>query len=77
MAFWEAQPDQYGVEWHRAKYLSEVEVEDGGVAVYVDVQSLMPGAFRLRLPKDAEQVVIAVAYYGLEPPAARRGVSWR
>jgi hypothetical protein len=41
-AFWEAQPESSGDEWHTAKDVSEVVVTDEGVEVDVDVRSFMP-----------------------------------
>jgi hypothetical protein len=45
-AFWDAQPYNQGVEWHTAKYISDVVVTPEGVAVDVDCQGLMPAAMR-------------------------------
>lgn len=45
-AFWDAQPDSTGPEWHTAKYMSDVVAEAGGLVVYVDCQGFMPAAMR-------------------------------
>lgn len=45
-AFWNAQPDHHGVEWHTVRYISDVVVTSEGVAVDVDCQGLMPAAMR-------------------------------
>jgi hypothetical protein len=45
-AFWDAQPDNAGPEWHTAKYVSDVVVEADGIVVDVDCKGLMPAAMR-------------------------------
>jgi hypothetical protein len=45
-AFWEAQFDHDGAEWHTAKYFSEPRVTEVGVEVDVDAQSFMPAPMR-------------------------------
>lgn len=45
-AFWTAQADNHGPEWHTAKHISDLVVDADGVAVDVDCQGLMPAAMR-------------------------------
>jgi hypothetical protein len=45
-AFWDAQFDHDGAEWHTAKYFSKPQVTEVGVEVDVDAQSFMPAPMR-------------------------------
>jgi hypothetical protein len=58
VAFWGAQADNFGAEWHTAKYVSPVDIGPNGPEVYVDCQSLMPlpmqAAYRRVLVEELE-----------------------
>jgi hypothetical protein len=45
-AFWEAQFDHDGPEWHTAKYFSQPQVTEVGVEADVDAESFMPAPMR-------------------------------